>query len=129
MPVSVEQLGQGAELPWPAAFEDVVQQALGLLPQPHRFAVDRRLNGVFAMTADNRPLLGPVPQVPGLWVAQALWVTHAAGAAQSLARAMTGQAPRVDGLDALLPDRFHGRPDQQLHEQSLRLYRDIYATA
>lgn len=129
VPVPIEQLRQGAELPWPAAFEDVVRQALRLLPQPHRFAVETRLNGVFAMTADNQPLLGPVAQVPGLWVAQALWVTHAAGAAQSLVRAMGGQEPLVDGLDALRPERFHGRPNQQLHEQSLRLYRDIYATA
>lgn len=127
VPVPVEQLGHRAELPWPAAFEHVVQQALRLLPQPHRFAVETRLNGVFAMTADNQPLLGPVAQVPGLWVAQALWVTHAAGAAQCLVRAMTGQEPLVDGLEALLPDRFRGRPDQQLHEESLRLYRDIYA--
>lgn len=128
VPVPIEQLGQGAELPWPAAFEHVVNRALRLLPQPHRFTVETRLNGVFAMTADNQPLLGPVPQIRGLWVAQALWVTHAAGAAQCLVRAMTGQEPLVDGLDALLPDRFDGRPNQQLYEESLRLYRDIYAT-
>ena len=129
VPVPVEQLEHGAELPWPAAFEHVVHQALRLLPQPHRFAVDTRLNGVFAMTADNQPLLGWSRRSPGLWVAQALWVTHAAGAAQCLARAMTGQEPMVDGLVVLLPDRFRGRPDQQLQEESLRLYRDIYATA
>lgn len=129
VPVPVEQLRHGAELPWPASFDDVVHRALRLLPQRHRFTVDTRLNGVFAMTADNQPLLGPVSQVPGLWVAQALWVTHAAGAAQSLVRAMVGQEPLIDGLEALLPDRFRGRPHEQLHEQSLRLYRDIYTTA
>lgn len=129
VPVTVEQLAGGAELPWPAAFEEVVDRALRLLPVPQRFTVDTRLNGVFAMTADNRPLFGPVTQVPGLWIAQALWITHAAGAAQCLVRAMTGTEPLVDGLDALLPGRFAGRTDQQLSEQSLRLYRDIYATA
>jgi glycine/D-amino acid oxidase-like deaminating enzyme len=129
VPVPLEQLAQGAELPWPAAFDEAVDRARRLLPEPHRFTVDTRLNGVFAMTADNQPLLGPVEQVPGLWAAQALWVTHAAGAARALARMMTGDEPLVDGLDALLPGRFAGRPDDQLLDESLRLYRDIYATA
>lgn len=47
---------------------------------------EHRLNGVFAMTPDNLPLLGPVADVPGLWVAEAIWVTYAAGAADALAR-------------------------------------------
>lgn len=127
--VQVEQFGQGAELPWPPEFDAVVDRALGLLPAARRFTVDSRLNGVFAMTADNQPLLGPVAAVPGLWVTQALWVTHAAGAARCLAQIMTDDVPQVDGLDALRPDRFADQPEDRLREQSLRLYRDIYATA
>lgn len=81
------------------------------------------------MTADNLPLLGPVEQAPGMWVAQALWVTHAAGAARCLAQIMTGQPPVIPGLAALRPDRFVGRPERELTAEALRLYNDIYATA
>ena len=128
VPSTVEEFGAGAELPWTADFEDVVDRALQLLPAEHRFPVQTRLNGVFSMTADNQPLLGAAADLPGVWVAQALWVTHAAGAARCLAAAMTGAEPPVSGLDALRPDRFAGQPDEQLRERALRLYRDIYAT-
>jgi len=81
------------------------------------------------MTADNLPLLGPVEALRGLWVAEALWVTHAAGAACALAQQMIGATPAIPGLAALRPDRFTGQPTNQLSDRALRLYRDIYATA
>jgi len=93
-PVAVDQLGDGAEQPWPAdMFDPAVARALALLPAGHRFAAEHRLNGVFSMTADNLPLLGPSETVNGLWIAQL----------------MTGAVPAVDGLDALRPNRFNGQ--------------------
>ena len=62
-------------------------------------------------------------------MAEALWVTHAAGAARSLARLMTGATPGIDGLDALRPGRFDGRRPDELMDRALRLYGYIYATA
>ncbi len=103
-------------------------QALALLPTGQRFTPEQRLNGVFSMTADNLPLLGPSQTVDGLWIAEALWVTHAAGAAHALAQLMTDTTPTVDGLDALQPDRFADQPADQLTDRALRLYRDIYTT-
>ena len=114
IPVDVEDFGSGAELAWRADFDEVISDAMALLPRPQRFQVASRLNGVFSMTADNLPLLGPVEQAPGLWVAQALWVTHAAGAARSLAQTMTGQPPAVTGLVALRPDRFAAQLQHEL---------------
>jgi len=129
-PVPVDLLSDGAERPWPGeVFDLAVARALALLPSGERFTPENRLNGVFSMTADNLPLLGPSEAVGGLWIAEALWVTHAAGAAQALAQLMTGTAPAVDGLDALRPDRFAGQPADALTDRALRLYRDIYATA
>jgi glycine/D-amino acid oxidase-like deaminating enzyme len=129
VPVAPEQLTGGAERPWPAdPFDDAVARALALLAPHHRFVPEQRLNGVFAMTPDNLPLLGPAPDVAGLWVAEALWVTHAAGAAAALVRAVVGARPDLDGLDALRPDRFAGVPAAELTERALHLYRDIYAT-
>ena len=128
IPVDVEDFGSGAELPWRADFDNVISEAMALLPPRQRFDVHTRLNGVFSMTADNLSLLGPVDQAPGMWVAQALWVTHAAGAARCLAQAMTGQHPAVVGLEALRPDRFATRHERDLTIEALRLYNDIYAT-
>lgn len=104
---------------------------MALLPEASRFKVDLRLNGVFAMTADNLPLLGPVDGVAELWAAEALWVTHAAGAARTLAQMMTNTTGGgvVGGLEALHPGRFAGQAEQQLTARALRRYNDIYATA
>lgn len=130
VPVHPEALGGGAERPFRAAvFDPAIIAALELFPARSRFVPQRRLNGVFAMTPDNLPLLGPVEDLAGLWVAEALWVTHAGGAAAALAAVMTGREPAVAGLDVLHPQRFRGQPHDELRERALRLYRDIYATA
>ncbi len=124
------ELEDSAERSWLPAFESAIQQALDLLPGTTRFDVETRLNGLFSMTADNQPLVGLLPQIKGLWSAEALWVTHAAGAAALLARQMTGTSTEHDkqALQSLRPDRFDDQPDQTLERQALRLYRDIYAT-
>lgn len=129
-PVPVAELGEVAERAWPAAFEDAVRRALQLLPIATRFEAAVRLNGVFRMTADNQPLVGPLPEVHGLWAAEALWVTHAAGAAALLGRLMTGDLRGDDAaaLAALRPDRFNHQHDDHLEREALQFYRDIYAT-
>ncbi len=128
--VGVAELGTDAEQAWVAEiFDPAVAAALDLLPSASRFIPERRLNGVFSMTPDNLPLLGPMPDIEGLWVAEALWVTHACGAARALARLMTDGPAEIQGLEALAPDRFAGRSPDELTERALRLYRDIYAAS
>lgn len=59
-----------------------------------------------------------------MWVAQALWVMHSAGAAAALVAAM------IDGADLpgeLAVDRFDGDGWDALQTRARRLYRDIYA--
>jgi glycine/D-amino acid oxidase-like deaminating enzyme len=124
----VHALGDRAERPWAGdAFDRAVEEAQGLLPPHRRFIVDRYLNGVFAVTPDNRPLLGPCEDVGGVWFAEALWVTHAAGAAAALAAVMLGASRGAEDLSPLRPGRFAGRPAKELTARALRLYRDIYA--
>lgn len=128
LPVDLDALGGRAEQTWPAErFDPAVGRALALLPAEHRFDPAERLNGVFAMTPDNLPLLGASDEVEGLWFAEALWVTQATGAARALAETMLGK-PTMQGLDALRPDRFAGQRADRLTASALRLYRDIYAT-
>ncbi|WP_407562695.1 NAD(P)/FAD-dependent oxidoreductase [Streptomyces sp. 184] len=126
-PVAPADLGVQAEEPWPGEpFDGAVAAALALLPPAHRFTPAVRLNGVFSVTPDNLPLLGPFEGLPGLWSATAIWVTHAAGAAAALAEVMDGGEAGA-GLAALAPDRFAGEPAEELHRRALRHYRDIYA--
>jgi glycine/D-amino acid oxidase-like deaminating enzyme len=130
LPIDIASLGASAEQHWPGqVFDAAVDRALALLPAGQRFVPVERLNGVFAMTADNLPLLGGLGDVIGLWAAEALWVTHAAAATRSLAELITGKTPTIDGLDALRPDRLADRPADELTTAALRLYHDIYATA
>lgn len=76
------------------------------------------------MTPDNLPLLGPLGPQPDLWSAQAIWITHAAGAARALAAALTTGRDLPRELD---PARFAGTSIAQMRDSALRLYRDIYA--
>jgi glycine/D-amino acid oxidase-like deaminating enzyme len=85
---------------------------------------DRR-NGVFAVTADNLPLLGPIEPVTGLWSAEAIWITHAAGAAGALAALMFDEPADTAPLS---PTRFAGQPAALLRQRASAHYRDIYAT-
>ena len=124
-PVAQDGLIDGAGLPWPEEFESVVTTAQRLLRLEARFMPQRRINGVFAMTPDNLPFLGPHPTLDGVWVAQAIWVTHAAGSAAALAAAMIND---MNLPSELAVNRFDGIDPASLRTSALRLYRDIYAT-
>ncbi|MFC8799044.1 NAD(P)/FAD-dependent oxidoreductase [Promicromonospora sp. NPDC057138] len=125
-PVAIEQdtLDQGTGLAWSPDLTPAIDEAQQLLDPAARFEPEERVNGVFAVTPDNLPFLGPHPDAPGVWIAQALWVTHAAGAVRMLRRALTGETPTPE---ALAIGRFAGRDRQELTTGALRLYRDIYA--
>lgn len=125
IPVDQSELAEGADLAWREDFDPVISAAQRLLREDARFRPELRVNGVFAMTPDNLPYLGPHPTVPGVWIAQALWVTHAAGAAAALAEGLADDAELPRELSA---SRFDGRRRDELRESALRLYRDIYAS-
>ena len=119
-----------AELPWPTeTFDAAIEEAMRLLPRTCRFPVESRLNGVFSMTADGLPVLGPSATVDGVWIAASLWLTHAGGAARALVEMMTGRPPTVDGLEAMNPERFAGHDSGRLTALALNNYRRIWMPA
>jgi glycine/D-amino acid oxidase-like deaminating enzyme len=126
LPVAQSDLADGAGLAWAEeAFDQAIAKAEELLPSASRFEPDEQVNAVFAVTPDNLPLLGPVGQLPGVWSAQGIWVTHAAGAAQALAAAITDGEPLPPEMN---PARFAARDAEELRSSALRLYHDIYAS-
>lgn len=82
-------------------------------------------NGPFAMTPDGLPLIGPMPNMEGLWLATGfnVGIGTGGGSAEILANWMTkGQSPK--GLDAIRADRFGNDLDQ---EAALASIREVYA--
>jgi glycine cleavage system aminomethyltransferase T/glycine/D-amino acid oxidase-like deaminating enzyme len=63
-------------------------------------------NGMFSFTPDGMPLLGPHPDVDGLWLAEAVWITHAGGVGRAIAEWMTHGVPSLDVREGDI-SRFH----------------------
>jgi glycine/D-amino acid oxidase-like deaminating enzyme len=125
--IAAKDLTSSAEQTWLSQlFDPAIERAVSLLPASSRFDAAVKLNGLLSMTADNLPLLG-TGRIEGLWFAEALWVTHAAGAAKGLVEMMTGASPSISGLEAVLPERFAGQEPGKLEKRALDLYRDIYS--
>jgi glycine/D-amino acid oxidase-like deaminating enzyme len=97
-----------------------------LFPFLRDVKIEQRLNGVFSMTPDGGPLLGPWPAKPGLWIAEAVWVTHSGGAGRAMAEMLSGAPPTVD-TSAFAPDRFAPMAEEDQRAVALALFNDIYA--
>ncbi|WP_442814783.1 GcvT family protein [Streptomyces sp. NBC_01775] len=67
-----------------------------MLPQLAASRVGEGFNGVFSFTPDGMPLLGESRALRGFWLAEAVWVTHSAGAARAVAEWMTDGRTSVD---------------------------------
>ncbi|KUL85460.1 hypothetical protein ZTR_06748 [Talaromyces verruculosus] len=96
---------------------------------------ETKFNGLFAMTPDNLPLAGRVEGRKGLFLCAAVWVTHAAGVAKFVAGLVDqvgSDEETNEGLDETVrdldPGRFWGWEWEELKEQSLRGYSQIYHT-
>ncbi|MEQ2527300.1 FAD-dependent oxidoreductase [Bacillaceae bacterium CLA-AA-H227] len=76
-------------------FEKPWQDAQKLLPTLKETGFKKGINGIFSFTPDGMPLLGE-SKVQGFWVAEAIWVTHSAGIAKSVAEWIVNGAPTLD---------------------------------
>lgn len=159
--LAVDKPGTTAIEPWPSTsrnrqnkinskseLNETLHRAYALLPNKALFDGGNAFNGVFAVTPDNLPFAGKVDVngMQGLWVAAAVWVTHAAGTARVVAElvkrdaGLGGEGCRdecgVGGgwerlvMDeemkrALDPNRFKGREEKELREMALGWYNDV----
>jgi glycine cleavage system aminomethyltransferase T/glycine/D-amino acid oxidase-like deaminating enzyme len=60
----------------------------------------RSLNGMFAFTPDGASVVGESAAVRGVWVCEAVWITHAAGMARQVAEWMASGEPSYDLAEA-----------------------------
>ncbi|AUI51239.1 GcvT family protein [Arthrobacter crystallopoietes] len=61
------------------------QDSQELLPALRGAEIEDGFNGIFSFTPDGGPLIGESPEVKGFYLAEAVWVTHSAGVAKSVA--------------------------------------------
>ncbi|MGA4843239.1 GcvT family protein [Streptomyces sp. G45] len=103
------------------------QDTCELLPALKESAVDEGFNGVFSFTPDGMPLLGESPELRGFWLAEAVWVTHSAGAASAVAEWMVRGRPSTDvhGCDLT---RFEDaqRSPAYVAERGARQFVEVY---
>ncbi|MFJ8676905.1 FAD-dependent oxidoreductase [Streptomyces sp. NPDC093589] len=78
-----------------------------LLPALEDSSVEDGFNGVFSFTPDGMPLLGESRELRGFWLAEAVWVTHSAGAAKAVAEWMTDGRTGMD-IHGCELSRFEG---------------------
>ncbi|KAL4968314.1 NAD(P)/FAD-dependent oxidoreductase [Aspergillus stella-maris] len=113
---------------WVGDFDRTLDRALQFIPEKTKLAPREKFNGIFSMTPDNMPLVGSIPEVEGLYMAAAVWVTHAAGSAKFLTKMLSGEDVDEAVRKALDPTRFVGQDSERLERESLNCYNSIYST-
>lgn len=84
-------------LPFTAAeFEPAWTESVRLLPALGETKLDEGFDGIFSFTPDGFPVLGEHRDLAGLWVAEAVWVTHSAGVARAMAEWIVTGTPGID---------------------------------
>lgn len=67
-----------------------------LLPSLRQSKIDSGFNGIFSFTPDGGPLIGESADVKGFWIAEAVWVTHSAGVARSVAQLLVDGRSEIE---------------------------------
>jgi glycine cleavage system T protein len=117
-----------AELPFTEDdFASARAEAGRLLPALRDVELTRAFNGLMSFTPDGFPLLGHSAAARNLWLAQAIWVTHSAGAGRALAELMTHGDALLD-LHECDPQRYdaHGNSPTYWRARGAQGYREVY---
>jgi glycine cleavage system aminomethyltransferase T/glycine/D-amino acid oxidase-like deaminating enzyme len=108
-------------------FAEAWSRSVGLLPALAETKVEEGFNGIFSFTPDGFPLLGEHRELPGFWVAEAVWVTHSAGVARAAAEWLVDGQPSIDVHESDLY-RFEDvqlAPDYVV-QRSVRQFVEVY---
>ena len=83
-------------------FEPAWNESRKLLPALQSCEIEDGFNGIFSFTPDGGTLIGQSPTLEGFFVAEAVWVTHAAGVARAVAEILTTGHSKIDLADCEL---------------------------
>ncbi|WP_067964236.1 GcvT family protein [Nocardiopsis trehalosi] len=136
MPVDLADVaapGTGPAMPsvrpfTPADYAPSWRDAVDLLPALAASRVADGINGVFSFTPDGLPLLGESREVRGFWLAEAVWVTHSAGAARAVAAWLAEGRPGIDVRECDVR-RFDGArlSPAYVEERGRRSFTEVYS--
>ncbi|MGH2559668.1 MAG: GcvT family protein [Thermomicrobiales bacterium] len=103
------------------------REAARLMPALRGHGVTDRVYGMFSFTPDAQSLIGEVASVRGLWLGEAIWVTHGAGAGRAIADLMLTGACDLD-LREVDPNRFapHVADRTFVEIRGAQNYREVY---
>lgn len=90
----------------PEHFREPFEQIAEVFPMVRGKPMVESFNGMFSFTPDGNPLLGPYPDVDGVWLAEAVWITHGGGVGKAIAEWMTHGYAELDLREADI-SRFH----------------------
>ena len=111
-----------------AVLRRLAGQVAAEAPEASTAAVAEHRGGLFTMSADGRFVAGPVPDLPGLWVASGCngsGFSSALAIGEAMAAWITGGAP-PPGLTALEPGRFGPLADDALVSRGMWQYAHYY---
>lgn len=110
-----------------AEFTGALDDARELLPSLRSVDLPTKLNGMFSFTPDGMPIMGESTIVRGLWVAAAVWITHAGGVGKTMAEWMTTGETEWDTRECDIA-RFepHALEDAYVFKRSMQQYREVY---
>ncbi len=111
----------------PEDFQPSLDEARRMLPPLRNAGLEAPINGLFSFTPDGGPLLGESREARGFWVAEAVWVTHAAGVGRAVAEWITTGAPGIDlaGADVHRFEPWALSP-AYVRERSMQSFREVY---
>jgi glycine/D-amino acid oxidase-like deaminating enzyme len=115
-----------AEMPLDRAVLDGLAQQVSSEAPAALGPVAEHRGGMFTMSPDGRFVLGPVPDVPGLWVTSGCngsGFSSSPALGEELAAQITGTSP---GLDALSPARFGALTARTLISKGVWQYEHYY---
>ncbi len=111
----------------PEHFEVAHAAAIELLPALRGAELTYKINGMFSFTPDGMPVLGESLDVRGLWVAEAVWITHGGGVGRVVAEWMADGVPSIDLREADI-NRFppHAHTPSYVNARGAQQYREVY---
>ena len=131
-PEQIRPYDHGEMIPSCAPFDDALYApsrgyAAELFPCLRGAPLAEKVNGMFSFTPDGHSLIGESLDVRGFWTCEAVWVTHAAGAARAVAEWMVGDIPSLDLREEDL-NRFypHVFSRSYVRARGAQNYREVY---
>lgn len=111
----------------PEHFAVAREAADELMPALSGLELTDAFNGMFSFTPDGLPILGEAPQVGGLWIAEAVWITHGGGVGNVVAEWMD---EGVTSLDLREADYYrfpaHAHTPAYVRTRGAQQYREVY---